>query len=128
MQENKTYLREAGTFDVTIVKTEVRTSKKGNPMLVVTFQDPSGRLIDDYFVNNEFGLKDLSKMKAAIGVADTAKAAEFSQKKLRIVVGFQDPNKTGGKIFTEVKEFLPPFSEEAAWDVEPPSTDEDLPF
>lgn len=105
-QVQKEYLREAGTFDVKVIGISKKPSKAGNPMLTVTFADDKAREINAYFVVNKMGLEKLASLKDALGLPQTAKGEEFIGRECSAVIGFQDPNKTGGKLYTEIKEYL----------------------
>jgi hypothetical protein len=126
------YLREAGTHRVKVIKTEKKKSKNGNDMLVVTFADVKSREINAYYVaTNRFGLEALSELKDSLELPQTAKGPDMIGRACLIVVGFQDPNKTGGKLFTQVEKSMPlDADEEEEFEDEdpPPPTDDDLPF
>lgn len=108
MNEDSKFIREPGLYAVKVLRAEKTKSKAGNAMLVVTFVDKKDREIRAYFVaTNQWGLKALSDFKAAMGLPDTAKSEQFVGRELRISVVFQDPNKTGGKVFTNVAGYLP---------------------
>jgi hypothetical protein len=123
------FLREPGQHRVRVVAFERKKSKAGNPMLTVDFEDQSGRQVRGYYVaNNKWGLAALKELKASLGLADTAKAEEFVGRFCLVVLSFQDPNKTDGKIYTQIDKTMPIPSAYQDEEIPPPIEDESLPF
>lgn len=121
------YIKEQGTFDVFVTKAVTGQSKKGDPMLTVTFAAiADGREINAYFVPKHKNMLDaLNSLKFALDLPEAAKKEELLGKKVTITVGFQDNVDKNGKPYTQITEYT------SYGKAVPPAKDQeedDLPF
>lgn len=87
------YLKEPGTYEAMIIAADAGQSKKGDPMLTVTFKEIGGKgggEIRSYFVPKfEFMAQKLAELKLSVGVSPTAKKEDLLGKKVVIGVRTQ---------------------------------------
>jgi hypothetical protein len=91
-----------GEHVVKITKVEVGNSKKGEPMLTLTFERADEARMKGYYVKSlKFHMKQLDAVKIACGLTAIAPNDELQGKKLGIAVELDQPNENGirfGKI------------------------------
>lgn len=89
-------IKEAGEYLVRVTEVKVDKSKKGDPMLVVTFTAPDEKQIRGYFVQNlTFHMKNLETLKAVCGMAPKDPAGALIGRELGISVEVDPPGPDG---------------------------------
>lgn len=115
---SKEYLKTPGIYEALIIGAEATNSKKGDPMLVITFKQlgGTGGEINSYFVPKyDFMAKRLAELKLAVGVSPAAKKDDLLGKKLIIEVAMQKVKPGQEKINEKTNLPYPPNSEVVAY-------------
>lgn len=100
-------ISEPGEYLVKIHKTETGLSKKGKPMLTVTFETPDEKEIKGYFVKTiKFHMHNLKVLKIACGLKEADSADELLGKECGVLVEAQEPNEQG-LVFMSIVGFGP---------------------
>ena len=89
-------LKDPGEYRVKITETKVGMSKKGKPMLTVTFETHDEKQICGYFVKElAFHMHFLGELKLASGLTEKDSAENLVGKEVGILVEAQEPNEKG---------------------------------
>ena len=112
---DKKYLKTPGIYDAMIIDAKQTTSKKGDPMLVVTFKQMGGEggEINAYFVPKySFMAERLTQLKMSVGLPPTpCQPQAFLTKTVRITVGMQEVKPGKEKINEKTGKPYPPNAE-----------------
>lgn len=96
------FIRKEGEYKVTVTELKTGNSKKGDPMLTVTFSTEDGQSIRDWFVKTQqFRLAALATLKKACGLPANAPAEELQGKACGINVEAKPPDDSG-KVYYQV--------------------------
>lgn len=96
------FLNTEGEFKVRVSGVKIGQSKKGAPMLTVTFETDDGEQISSYFVKSlAFHIHSLKELKAALGLAENAPSEDMQGKRCGISVEFGDEQEDG-KVYAQV--------------------------
>lgn len=91
-----------GEHKVQVTDIKVGSSKKGDPMLTITFENEEGQTIKGYYVKKLAGhMAALGDLKVAAGLKIDSPAEELQHKKLGISVDEQ-PENENGQIFMTI--------------------------
>lgn len=123
-------ISEPGEYRVHITELKTKASKKGDPMLVVTFQTEDEKEICGYFVKKyAFQMKALAALKQACGLKDTDSADKLIAKECGLLVESGETNEKG-HTFMEIVGYGP--ASDAASSQQAPEfksdADENIPF
>lgn len=98
-------IKEAGEYRVKVTEVKVDKSKKGDPMLVVTFTGTDEKQIRGYFVQNlTFHMKNLETLKHVCGMGPKEPAGALIGRELGISVEV-DPPGPDGRCFSSIVGF-----------------------
>ncbi len=96
-----------GEHIVTIVDVNVGKSKKGQPMLTITFENDDGQKIRGYYVKGlDFHQTQLQALKTACGLKGETASDELLALKCGIAVDQNEPTEDG-KIFMRIVGYGP---------------------
>lgn len=96
------YIKEAGEYRVKVTTVSEGKSKKGKPMVTVTFETKDGKQISSWFVKElAWAVKDMTKLKLAAGLTEKDHSSRLMDRELGIAVEAKDPDEHG-KIFMRI--------------------------
>lgn len=102
------FIKHPGEYRVRVTLLTEGLSKKGQPMLTVTFQTENEETIKGYFVKTlGFHMKNLKELKKACGVSETTPAAELLNRECGILVEADEPDPETSRVFLSISGYGP---------------------